>query len=173
MDEEKKVNETEKMNTNTNMNSSTEKTTPVVETKVVVEEPKKDRKGFCIASMVLGIVALVFFCIWYVSIPCAILAIIFGVLGIKSTGKGMAIAGIVTSCLSILFFIISVVVFLSSTDLEEALDQGIENRIQQKFHIDVPYYNDDFFDGDYGDYDDSYNYDDDYDEDYNGPSDTF
>lgn len=62
---------------------------------------------------------------------------------------------------------------MSSTDLEEALDQGIENRIQQKFHIDVPYYNDDFFDGDYGDYDDSYNYDDDYDEDYNGPSDTF
>ena len=111
MDEEKKVNETEKMNTNTNMNSSTEKTTPVVETKVVVEEPKKDRKGFCIASMVLGIVALVFFCIWYVSIPCAILAIIFGVLGIKSTGKGMAIAGLITGSIGLVVSIL-IIVFL-------------------------------------------------------------
>ena len=131
-------------------------------------------KGFGIASLVLGILSLVLYCTC-INILLAVLAIIFGILQLvqKDSPKGMAIAGIVTSCLSILFFIISVVVFLSSTDLEEALDQGIENRIQQKFHIDVPYYNDDFFDGDYGDYDDSYNYDDDYDEDYNGPSDTF
>lgn len=131
-------------------------------------------KGFGIASFVLGILSLVLYCTC-INILLAVLAIIFGILQLvqKDSPKGMAIAGIVTSGLSILFFIISVVVFLSSTDLEEALDQGIENRIQQKFNIDVPYYNDDFFDGDYGDYDDSYNYDDDYDEDYNGPSDTF
>lgn len=130
MDEEKKVNETEKMNTNTNMNSSTEKTTPVVETKVVVEEPKKDRKGFCIASMVLGIIALVFFCIWYVSIPCAILAIIFGVLGIKSTGKGMAIAGLITGSIGLVVSILIIVflfVFGVAIGLSESFDWDDDN----------------------------------------------
>lgn len=109
MNEEKKINETEKMDTN--MDSNTEKEAPVVETKVVVEEPKKDRKGFCIASMVLGIIALVLFCVWYLSIPCAILAIIFGVLGIKSKGKGMAIAGLVTGSIGLVVSVL-IIVFL-------------------------------------------------------------
>ena len=39
-----------------------------------------DRKGFAVASMVLGIIALVLFWIFYLSVPCAILAIIFGIL---------------------------------------------------------------------------------------------
>lgn len=125
MDEEKKVNETEKMETN--INSNTEKTMPppVVETKVVVEEPKKDRKGFCIASMVLGIIALVFFCVWYLSIPCAILAIIFGVLGIKSTGKGMAIAGLVTGSIGLVVFvliIVFIIIFGVAVGISDSLD---------------------------------------------------
>lgn len=109
MNEEKKINETEKMDTN--MNSNTEKEAPVVETKVVVEEPKKDRKGFCIASMVLGIIALVLFCVWYLSIPCAILAVIFGILGIKSKGKGMAIAGLVTGSIGLVVSVL-IIIFL-------------------------------------------------------------
>lgn len=39
-----------------------------------------ESKGLSIASMVLGIVSLVFFCVWYIAIPCAILAIIFGIM---------------------------------------------------------------------------------------------
>lgn len=124
MEEEKKVNEAEKVNTN--VNSNTEKVTaPVVETKVVTEEPKKDRKGFCIASLVLGIIALVFFCVWYVSIPCAILAIIFGVLGIKSTGKGMAIAGLITGSIGLVVSILIIVflfVFGVAIGLSETFD---------------------------------------------------
>lgn len=93
MDEDKKeIIEVEKVD-NTENTENTEKET--TQTKVA-EEPKKEKKGFCIASMVLGIVALVFFCIWYVSIPCGILAIIFGILGIKTIHKGMAIAGLIT-----------------------------------------------------------------------------
>ncbi len=75
-----------------------------------VEETKKDRKGFCIASMVLGIIALVLFCVFYISIPCAILAIIFGILGIKSTGKGMAVAGLVTGSIGLIISI-AIIVF--------------------------------------------------------------
>ena len=123
MNEEKKINETEKMDTN--MNSNTEKEAPVVETKVVVEEPKKDRKGFCIASMVLGIIALVLFCVWYLSIPCAILAVIFGILGIKSKGKGMAIAGLVTGSIGLVvsvLIIIFLVIFGVAMGISDSLD---------------------------------------------------
>lgn len=65
------------------------------------EEPKTRKKGLCIASMVLGIVTLVLFCIWYISIPCGILAIVFGALGVKTIDKGMAIAGIVTGAIGL------------------------------------------------------------------------
>ena len=63
----------------------------------VVEESK----GFSIASMVLGILSVVFFCLWYLSIPCSILAIIFGVIGMKKGGKGMATAGLVLGIIAI------------------------------------------------------------------------
>ena len=53
-------------------------------------EEEKDRKGYCIASLVLGIVSLVLLFVSYISVPCAITAIIFGAIGIKSKNKGMA-----------------------------------------------------------------------------------
>jgi Na+/proline symporter len=51
--------------------------------------------------MVLGIVSLVLWCFWYLSIPCAILAIIFGIIGKKRAGKGMAIAGLVLGIITL------------------------------------------------------------------------
>lgn len=59
------------------------------------------KKGKSIASMVLGIVSLVFICFWYISIPCGIISIILGIIGKKEGGKGMAITGIVLSAISI------------------------------------------------------------------------
>lgn len=90
------------------------------------QETKKDRKGFAIASMVLGIVALVLFCIWYISIPCGILAIIFGILSVKSTGKGMAIAGLITGGIGtaiafIIFMAIFTIGFIAG--ITEAIDE--------------------------------------------------
>ena len=63
--------------------------------------------------MVLGIVSLVLFCIWYISLPCAILAIIFGIIAIKSSKRGMAIAGISTGAVgAILMILLYVIVFV-------------------------------------------------------------
>lgn len=62
-----------------------------------------EKKGMSIASLVLGIVSVVLFCISYVSIPCAILAIIFGVLGKKKGGTGMAKAGLILGIIAIAF----------------------------------------------------------------------
>ena len=108
MDEEKKeIKEVEKVE-NTEKTNTEQKKEVVTETKVK-EEPTKERKGFCIAAMVLGIIALVFFCVWYISIPCAILAIVFGVLGIKTIHKGMAIAGLVTGIIGLVIWAILIV----------------------------------------------------------------
>ena len=62
-------------------------------------------KGFAVAGMVLGIVSLVVFCFPYLSIPCAILGIIFGAVGrgraAQAGGGGMAMAGIVCGVITI------------------------------------------------------------------------
>lgn len=70
-------------------------------------EENKKINGFCITAMILGIVALVFCCVWFISIPCAILGLVFGILGIKKIGKGMAIAGIVTSGIALALYVLT------------------------------------------------------------------
>jgi hypothetical protein len=68
-----------------------------------------DRKGLAIASLVLGIVGVLSCCLsWVATIP-GILAIIFGILGVKSSKKGMAIAGIICGALAIILGILMLV----------------------------------------------------------------
>ena len=102
MEEEKKeVIEVQKVENAENVKSENIKT----------EESKKDKKGFCIASLVLGIVTLIFFCIWYISIPCGILSIVFGIIGLKSVNRGMAIAGLITGSIGLVISAL-IVIFL-------------------------------------------------------------
>ena len=70
--------------------------------------PQNESKGLSIASMVLGIVSLVFFCFVYICIPCGIISIILGgvALAKKKAGKGMAIAGLACSIIGIAIYII-------------------------------------------------------------------
>ena len=42
-----------------------------------------------------------------VSIPCSILALIFGIIAIKKPGKGMAIAGVVTGAIALAIWFFS------------------------------------------------------------------
>lgn len=113
--------------------------------------PVKDRKGLAIASMVLGIVALVLFCIWYISLPCAILSIVFGIISIKSSKKGMAIAGISTGAVGFVlmillyvfvFFIIGVGTYSGMQDLIEKYEDN-----DYKYHYNYDLY-DDYYDND-------------------------
>lgn len=67
-------------------------------------DEKKETKGFSIAAMVLGIISVVLFCIFYISIPCAILAIIFGIVGMKKGGRGMGIAGLVLGIIALAIY---------------------------------------------------------------------
>ena len=63
-----------------------------------------EKKGLSIASMILGIVAVVLCCFWYIAIPCSILAIIFGIIGKKKGGKGMATAGLILGIIAIALY---------------------------------------------------------------------
>ena len=60
------------------------------------EEINNKVPGMSIAALVLGIVSIVFWCVWFISIPCSILGLIFGILGIKKARKGFALTGIIT-----------------------------------------------------------------------------
>ncbi len=65
-----------------------------------------------IASMVLGIVAVVFSCCTYwITFPCAIIGIILAALSMKNKmkGKNMAIAGLVMCIVSVAFGIIAII----------------------------------------------------------------
>ena len=81
-------------------------------------------RGFGIASLVLGVISLILFCSC-INIVLAVVSIIFGIIQLvqKDAPKGMAIAGIITSCLSIVLFIIAFVTFMLSTDFQDALEQ--------------------------------------------------
>lgn len=73
----------------------------------VIQEQNDGKQGMSIASLVLGIIALVFWCAWPISITCSILAVIFGILRMKKMpGKGMAIAGFITGIIALSFWII-------------------------------------------------------------------
>jgi len=61
------------------------------------------KKGFSIASLVLGLVGII-----VAAIPCGILAIIFGISGMKKAGRGMAIAGLVLGIIDVVGGLINV-----------------------------------------------------------------
>lgn len=57
--------------------------------------PQEEEKGMSIASMVLGIVGFIAWCLPIAGYPVTIVGIVLGVKGMKKGGKGMAIAGII------------------------------------------------------------------------------
>ena len=69
--------------------------------------------AFSIASLVLGIVAVILFCVAYVSIPAGILAIIFGAIGKNKGGKGMAIAGLTLGIIALALYALTLIGVLS------------------------------------------------------------
>jgi len=75
----------------------------------VPRQPAPERnKGFIIASMVLGILSILFSCVGFYSIPFASLSILFAILAYRKGRKmnSMAVSGIITSCIGIIMGIL-------------------------------------------------------------------
>lgn len=126
-----------------------------------VREVPSGGRGFGIASMVLGIIALVLF-FSFVNIPLAILSIIFGIIQLtRKAPKGMAISGIVMSTISLFLLVIFwACMFVSdarteSTDSSTYYYEGSENDDASDDYYDGLYegyqqgYKDGYYDGYY------------------------
>jgi uncharacterized membrane protein len=74
-------------------------------------------KGMAIASLVLGIVGLLAWCLPLCGAPVTICGIIFGILGLKSDGRKMAIAGIILAVIGLVATIINgaIGIYLAAT----------------------------------------------------------
>jgi len=66
---------------------------------------KSGRNGFSIAGMICGIMGIPT-CFVFVGLLPGILGIIFGILGLRSQYKGMAIAGIVCGAIAVILVIL-------------------------------------------------------------------
>lgn len=73
---------------------------------------KQGGVGFGVASLVLGILSILFSCcFYYVAFPCGLIGLILGAVAIKknNAGKGLAIAGVVLSIISLALAVITIV----------------------------------------------------------------
>lgn len=83
-------------------------------------------KGMSIASLVLGIVAIVFCCAFYISIPCGVVGLILGIIGNNKSRQfgiknGIAVAGIICSAVGlavcVVFWLFAILGSLDSWDV--------------------------------------------------------
>ena len=96
--------------TNETVETTTTETVETIETvqgEVVTEpineaEAPKEQTGLSIASLILGIVGLLAWCIPCLGFVVGITGLILGIIGMKKGGKTMAIVGIVLSGLTLL-----------------------------------------------------------------------
>lgn len=124
------------------------------------DEPPRESMGFGIASMVLGIIALVLFCSC-INIVLAIASIIFGIIHLVNckSGKGFGIAGIIMSVLSIIAFFVMVFCYAKSPIFQEEFQRQFQQEFRRQMEQGGFY--DDYDDyGDYDDYDFSFPFDD-------------
>ena len=77
------------------------------------DEPSNVADVVAILSLVFGILALPLICACYLSIPCGILAMIFGGFGLRSRNRSVAIAGMICAGIAILISAIMLIAFLS------------------------------------------------------------
>ncbi|MDR2586632.1 MAG: DUF2510 domain-containing protein [Coriobacteriales bacterium] len=84
------------------------------------------REGMAVASLILGILSIPC-CVVYIGGLFGVLAIIFGCLGLKSSKRGMAIAGIICGVVGVLLlaFILIVVVALYPDMLANPEEYGL------------------------------------------------
>lgn len=73
-----------------------------METNINSSSVQQQNNGLAVTALVLGIIGLVLFAVPLIPYPLAILAIIFGLIGMKKqVKKGFAVTGLVTGIITI------------------------------------------------------------------------
>ena len=82
--------------------------------------------------MILGIISIVLCCSYGIASICAVLAIVFGIIAIKSEARKMAISGIITGSIGIVIAIIMfIIMFLLGFSL------GITDILDRYYDTDI------------------------------------
>ncbi len=89
--------------------------------------PAGDKKGFAIAALVVGILSLCASGLWYSGALFSIAGIVLGFLGLKSSGRGMAIAGIILAAVGLLLTIVFVILSLVSGPIFQQIQSQLMN----------------------------------------------
>jgi len=92
----------------------------------VYEYQSGARRGFAIASMVMGIVGLIGTCCSMVTfgvlnLLLGVVGLIFGILGLKSQGKGMAIAGIIMAALNLIIGVLLLIIMVAAFSMTSTM----------------------------------------------------
>ena len=118
---------------------------------------KKESMGPAIASLILGILSLIFFLIG-INIVAAIIAIVLGIVYLATSrtkkGKGMAIAGITTAALGIVCCIGAWAFIISNADHIAVLGNDVEGMQEwyDFYGLDDNYFNDDNYEDYFNNY---------------------
>lgn len=97
--------------------------------------PQSSTPGLSIAGMVCGILSLITCCFYYIGLPLAILGLIFSIIGMKrnANGKGMAIAGIVTSAIALAIIVILLIIVLVAANSSPYYYYNFENWLENLY----------------------------------------
>jgi hypothetical protein len=87
---------------------------------------QRSARNMGIAGMVLGIVALVFCWLFFLSLPCGIVGLVLSIIAIRKGEKGMAIAGLICSALALL---VCVIIILFTVIFVSTVSHGILNSV--------------------------------------------
>ena len=73
-------------------------------------DPPVAQDGKAVASLVLGLVSIVAWCLPIAGLPVSIVGIVMGVKGLKSNRRGMAITGLILSCIFLVLTLVNAAV---------------------------------------------------------------
>jgi hypothetical protein len=91
--------------------------------------PAGDKKGLAIASLVLGILSLCASVAWFCGGPISVVGIVLGILGMKSSGRKLAIAGIALSAVGLVLMVIFIIITLVSGPIIDNIFYQIQSSI--------------------------------------------
>jgi ABC-type dipeptide/oligopeptide/nickel transport system permease component len=111
----------------------------------MVEEKTKTKakqmgKGLGIASMVCGIVAVVFCWTIYLSIICGIVALVLGIIALvkKAEGKGMPIAGVVTGAIGLVISVVILILgIVAANKIADAVESVTTDEAWSELEVDA------------------------------------